>query len=170
MAVPWNSTATLAAVRLLPAQSAHTHRRSIGIPTSFPLQSATLKVNGVPQSAARGLRDQDVPTGRYPAQVFNINNAARNLVEIIANAARSDEDGDHRIRIYTIGMGELVRYNLGTRPEKSEEILMRMANDERSPDFNDEDQLEGKYFFAEGADDVSVAFQQLQNEIIRLSK
>ena len=102
------------------------------------------------------------------AQVWNINNAARNLVEYIANEARND-DGDYRIRIFTLGMGELVRYDLGTRPEKSEDILKRMANDITSPDYNP-DQLEGKYFFAQTADDVAPAFQALQNQIIRLSK
>ena len=53
--------------------------------------------------------------------------------------------------------------------ETSESILMRMANDKRSPDFNNA-QLEGKFFFAAGAEDVGAAFAQLQNEIIRLSK
>ena len=100
--------------------------------------------------------------------MFNINNAARNLIEIIGNEARND-GGDYKIRIYTIGMGELVRYNLGTRPEKSEDILKRIANDKTSPDFN-KDQLEGKYYFAKTADDVGPAFQALQNQIIRLSK
>ena len=51
--------------------------------------------------------------------MFNINNAARNLVEIIADQARSDAGGDYQIRIYTIGMGELVTYLLGTIPEPS---------------------------------------------------
>ncbi len=165
----WNHTTTMAQVPFLPLASAHTHRRSAGIPASFPLQSAALTVNGVAQSTARGLRNQNVTTGRYPADVFNINNAARNLVEIIANAARSDDDGDYRIRIYTIGMGELLKYSLGTMPERPEEILMRVANDDRSPDFND-GQLEGKYFFAATGADVGSAFQALQNEIIRLSK
>ncbi len=91
-------------------------------------------MKGVAQSAIRGLRNK-AGNGRYPAEVFNINNAARNLLEIIANAARND-NGDYKIRIYTIGMGELVRYNLGTMPEKPEDILMRIANDKRSPDFN----------------------------------
>jgi hypothetical protein len=165
----WNNTTTLPTVQFLPAQSAHTHRRSAGIPTSFPLQSSSLTVNGVSQATARGLRQRNTSNGRYPAQVFNINNAARNLVEIIADAARRDAGGDYPIRIYTIGMGELVRYRLGTLQEKSEEILMRMANDARSPDFNDQ-QLEGKYYFAATEADVSAAFQALQNEIIRLSK
>jgi hypothetical protein len=100
--------------------------------------------------------------------VWNINNASRNLLEIVANAARADA-GDYRIRIYTLGMGELVRYNLGTMPEKPEEILTRIANDKDSPDKNTA-QLEGKYFFAATPDDVGPAFQGIQNQIIRLTK
>jgi hypothetical protein len=115
------------------------------------------------------LRDKNPITGLYPAQVFNINNAARNLVEIIADAARADGDGEYPIRIYTIGMGELVRYQLGTRPETPESILKRMANDPSSPDFN-RDHLEGRYYFAETAGDIAAAFDALQNQIIRLSK
>jgi Flp pilus assembly protein TadG len=166
--LPWNSTTTHASVPYLPLTSWHTHRRSSGIPTSFPLQTAALTVNGAAQSARRGLRNWNAAEGRYPAEVFNINNAARNLVEIIANDARNDT-GDYPIRIYTIGMGELVRYMLGTMPEKSEDILMRIANDSRSPDFN-EDQLEGKYYFAKTPADVGPAFEALQSQIVRLSK
>jgi len=168
---PWNSTATSTsptAVPWLPLTSWHRWHRSTGIPTSFPLQDPSLTVNGIPQDTARGLRSKNLATGRYPAQVYNINNAARNLVEIISNAARND-DGDYKIRIYTIGMGELVRYRLGTRLEMSEEILKRMANDRTSPDFN-ANQLEGKYYFAQTAQDVGPAFAALQNEIIRLSR
>jgi Flp pilus assembly protein TadG len=164
----WNDPIVIPQVPHLPLTTWHTHHRSPGIPTAFPLQTAALTVRGVAQNAIRGLRDWDAVAGRFPAQVFNINNAARNVLEIIADAARND-DGDYRIRIYTIGMGELVRYNLGTMPEQPEEILMRIANDRRSPDFNDE-QLEGRYFFAQTEADVGPAFQQLQNQIVRLSK
>ena len=66
-------------------------------------------------------------------------------------------------------MGELVRYNLGTLEETSESILMRLANDARSPDKNPA-QLEGKYYFAMTESDVGPAFQSLQNQIIRLTK
>jgi hypothetical protein len=165
----WNNPNTLGQVPWLPLQATITQHRSGGIQQTFPLQSPNVYVNGVRQDQRRGLRQQNVATGRYPAQVFNINNAARNLIEIIAREARIDDDGDYRIRIYTIGMGELVRYRLGTLQETSESILMRMSNDKRSQDY-DAAQLEGKFFFAEGADDVGAAFQQLQNEIIRLSK
>lgn len=158
----------VAGMGYLPLTSFHGHRRSAGIPSTFPLQTSSLTVNGVPQSTKRGLRNQHATTKRYPADVWNINNAARNLVEIIADAARKDT-GDYRIRIYTIGMGELVRYNLGTIGEKSEDILMRVANDARSPDFN-ANQLEGKYYFAQTEADVGPAFQALQSQIVRLTK
>ena len=166
--VPWKSTSTLAQVPLLPTTSRVDQHRSNGIPTSFPLQSGAITVNGVKQSMARGLRNPNA-AGRFPADVFNINNAARNLVEIIANEARVDDDGDYPIRIYTIGMGELVQYMLGTIPERPEGILMRVANDARSPDFNG-DQLEGKFYYAKTGADVGPAFQSLQNQIIRLTK
>jgi len=166
----WNNYGAgniLTQVPTLPLTSFHANRRSPGMPSSFPLQTAALTVNGVPQSAVRGLRH--LTAGRYPAEVFNINNAARNLLEIIANEARTDVGGDYRIRIYTIGMGELVRYMLGTMPEKPEDILMRIANDKRSPDFNAA-QLEGKYYYARTEADVGPAFQALQGQIVRLSK
>jgi Flp pilus assembly protein TadG len=164
----WSSTQTLMQVPLLPLTTSHTHHRSSGIPTSFQLQSATLKVNGMAQSTRRGLRNKDLPTSRYPADVWNINNSARNVLEIIADAARSDT-GDYPIRIYTIGMGYLVRDQLGTMPEMPEDILKRIANDATSQDYNNT-QAEGKYYFAQTAADVAPAFEGIQNEIIRLSK
>ena len=125
----WADTTTLASpYQWLPATSWHTHHCSAGIPTAFALQTGALNVNGVPQNAVnrRGLRN--LTAGKYPADVFNTNNAARNLLEIIADAARND-NGDYKIRIYTIGMGVLVQYLLGTMPEKPEDILKRISND-----------------------------------------
>jgi len=169
LTVPWNSTQVIPQVPLLPVTSKHFFHRSAGIPDNFPLQTNAIKVDGQPQNTRRGLRNFNAAQGKYPAEVWNINNAARNLVEIIGNAARSDTAGDYKIRIYTIGMGELVRYDLGTRPETSESILKRVANDATSPDYNNQ-QLEGKYYFAQTEADVMPAFQQLQSQIIRLSK
>jgi Flp pilus assembly protein TadG len=169
LTTPWNSTQVIPQVPFLPVTSKHFFHRSTGIPDNFPLQTNAIKVDGQPQNVRRGLRNFNAAQGKYPAEVWNINNAARNLLEIIANAARNDAAGDYEIRIYTIGMGELVRYDLGTRPEKSEDILKRIANDASSPDFN-QDQLEGKYYYAQTEADVMPAFQQLQSQIIRLSK
>jgi hypothetical protein len=175
VAADWGTTSPAScpsAQKYLPTQSYHAYRRA-GTPNHFDLMSTTLKVDGTAQNLARPLRDKDTnaasPTfGRYPTEVWNVNNAARNLVEIIADAARSDA-GDYPIRIYTIGMGELVRYKLGTRKEMSEDILKRMANDPSSLDKNPTQQF-GKYFFAQTAADVAPAFQQLQNQLIRLTK
>lgn len=167
----WDSTAARtdlpAAARVMPDMSEHTHHRSAGIPTTFPWQVSTLKVDGVPQNATRGLRGPMVGT-KFPSQIWNLNNAARNLVEIIANEARND-NGDYRIRIYTIGMGALVKMQLGTRLESSESLLKRISNDATSMDFNSA-QLEGKYFYAQTAADVAPAFEGIQNQILRLTK
>jgi hypothetical protein len=167
LTTPWNSIATTT-VTELPVTSWLANHRSGGILTTFPLQTAALSVNGLPQNVKRGLRHFNAGTGHYPAEVFNINNAARNLVEIISNEARND-NGDYRIRIYTIGMGELVNYMLGTIPEMSSDVLKRMANDKLSPDYNAA-QLEGKFFYAPTAADVGPAFQGIQNQIIRLTQ
>jgi hypothetical protein len=167
--LPWNDTTTLGSAPYLPVATWHTHKRSSGIPTSFPLQTNTLTVNGASQQSVRGLRHFNAGVGKYPAEVFNINNAARNVLEIIGNAARNDAGGDYQIRIYTIGMSYLLRDTLGTMPEMPEDILKRISNDKSSPDFNSA-QLEGKYFYAPTAADVAPAFQGIQNQILRLSK
>jgi Flp pilus assembly protein TadG len=178
----WNNTCavagscpTTAQVPALPLTSYHANHRSSSIPTGFPLQVNYLTVEGTAQSTARPLRNKftsGTMNGRYPPEVFNINNAARNLIEIIADAARADAGGDYKVRIYTIGMGELVRFKLGTRKEMSEDILKRIANDDdggNNKDWN-KNQLTGKYYFAATAADVGPAFQALQNQIVRLSK
>ncbi len=121
------------------------------------------------QSSRRPLRNFNTTQNRFPAEVFNIRNAATNLTEIIANAVRSDNSGDYPIRIYSIGMGELVTLTLGTVPESSESVLMRISNDKRSQDYNSA-QKEGKYDFARTEADVGPAFQALQSQIVRLSK
>jgi predicted Zn-dependent protease len=153
----------------LPLASLNSHHRSGGIPTTFPFQTNALNVDGAAQSTRRGLMDWNAGVGRYPAHARNIRSAATNLVEIVANAARADADGDYPIRIYAIGMGQLVQHLLGARPETSESVLMRIANDRRSPDFIST-QMEGKYYFAQTEADVGPAFQALQSQIVRLSK
>jgi Flp pilus assembly protein TadG len=152
---------------VMPAASLHSYHRSSGIPTSFPLSSNALTVNGAPQSARRVIY-KNPANNKYQATVWNINNAARNLLEIIANEIRNDA-GDQRIRIYTIGMGYLLRDQLGTMPEMPEDILKRVSNDKSSPDFNPA-QLAGRYFYAPTAGDVEPAFQSIRSEILRLSK
>jgi Flp pilus assembly protein TadG len=160
-----------AACQRLPVTSYHPNGRA-GTSTQFALSSGSLKVNGVAQNVARPFQGVAVG-GKYPAYLTNINNAARNLLEIIADAARNDNSGAYRIRIYTIGMGALVKMNLGYMPETPESMLMRIANDKDSLDFQDfetTNQLEGKYFYAANAAAVEDAYAGILNEIVRLSK
>lgn len=152
----------------MPTNAHYTQHSSVGIPVNFPFVTNTLNVNGAPQSSRRSMI-VDPATGKYKTSLWNVNNAARNLLEIVANAARADAGGDYQIRIYTIGMGNLVRYMLGTMPETPESILKRISNDKTSADFNSA-QLEGKYFYAATAADVAPAFEGIQNQILRLSK
>ncbi len=165
----WSSNQVNPRVPWMPVDAFIANARSGGMPNNFPFQSNTLLVAGASQQSRRGLRNFNAAQNRWPADIWNVNNAARNLVEILGDRARADATGDYPIRIYTIGMGELVRYNLGTRQEMSEDILKRIANDASSPDRNTA-QLEGKYYFAATPDDVGPAFAALQNQIIRLTK
>ena len=74
--VAWNSTTVLSSVKWLPATTTQDHHRSAGIPTTFPLFTNALKVDGVPQSNVRGLRNFNAAQGKYPAEAWNIRNAA----------------------------------------------------------------------------------------------
>jgi len=149
----WNSGTPR--VLSLPSQSFHPTPSSTGIPTQFNLFDAAL-VGG------------NRPVGTT-VKVRNVNNAARNLVEIIANAARTDNSGSYPIRIFTLGMGQQLKLPSGSASETGEDILKRIANDPSSPDFRS-GQPEGKYYFAGDASKLNAAFQQIRNQILRLSQ
>jgi hypothetical protein len=171
---------TLQGLQHMPAESTHGGpNHSTTVPLHFPLQSHTLTVDGSPQDAVT-VRGMDVTNGNpsgtpayYEANVHNVNNAARNLVEIIANDARARYAGNtnapYPIRIYTIGMGPSLKTLYGTRPEYGEDILRRAANDPASPD-HISSQLDGRYFYAPNAASVQAAFAELKSELLRLSQ
>ena len=144
----------------IPLMSYHPTPASSGIPTAFHLYDSSLP-------GQRWLIDG---TGTdYPDHVQNANNASRNLAEIIANAARTDSSGAQPIRIYTLGLGDLLNYNAGSVPETGASILMRIANDPASPSFNS-NQAEGKYYFAGDTSQLATAFEAIRNQIVRLSQ
>ena len=73
----------------MPATSMHTHPSQPGHPDDVP--AADQHTEGQRCSAELGSRVcGNSRAGKYPSQIWNINNAARNLVEIIANAARDE--------------------------------------------------------------------------------
>jgi len=144
----------------LPLASFHPTHSSSGIPTGFNLYDSSLP----------GQRVLVGGNGSgYPDHVQNANNAARNLAEIIANAARADTSGSSPIRIYTLGLGDQLNQNGGSALETGTSILMRIANDPASPSFNPS-QAEGKYYFAGDTSQLASAFEAIRNQIIRLSQ
>ena len=144
----------------MPMTSFHPTHVSSGIPTAFNLYDSSLS----------GQRWLIGGTGTdYPDHVQNANNASRNLAEIIANAARADSSGAQPIRIYTLGLGDLLNQPAGGVPETGASILMRIANDPASPSFNS-NQAEGKYYFAGDTSQLASAFEAIRNQIIRLSQ
>ncbi len=159
LTTPWNSTQVIPQVPFLPVTSKHFFHRSGGIPDNFPLQTNALKVDGQPQNTRRGAEELQ---RRRRTSIRPRCGTSTTLRATSSKSSRmkraTTPPATISIRIFTIGMGELVRYDLGTRPEKSEDILKRIANDATSPDFND-DQLEGKYYFAQTEADVMTAFR-----------
>jgi len=140
----------------LPSQSYHPSPSSAGIPTQFNVLNSSL-VGG------------DRPAGGSSPTVRNVNNAARNLAEIIANEARNDTSGAYRIRIYTLGLGALLTIPSGALSERGDTILKRIANDPSSPSFNSAQQP-GQYFFAGDPTQLDAAFKAIRSQITRLTQ
>ncbi len=139
---------------------------------NLPLRSSHSGSSGAPSGF--GLWDPTLPNQRpligqtaagYSNHVQNANNAARNLAEIIANAIRSDTSGASKIRIYTLGLGDL----LNSARETGASILQRIANDPASTDFNPS-QLDGRYFYAGDVAQLDTAFQAVRDQIVRLTQ
>ena len=140
----------------LPAKSLHVGRsgRAAGFPLYVPGQRLLISD----------------PNGLYPNHVQNANNAARNLAESIANAIRDEsESGSSRIRIYTLGLGDLLNKNMGAALETGSSILQRIANDPASSDFNP-GELDGRYFYAGDVAQLDTAFQAVRDQIVRLTQ
>jgi hypothetical protein len=144
----------------IPLQSFHPTHVSASIPTGFALYDGALP-------GQRALIGRTA-TG-YPNHVQNANNAARNMVEIVANAIRADTSGAYPIRIYTLGLGAQLNANTGAPRETGSSILKRVANDRTSPSFRPS-QPEGKYFFAGDPAQLNAAFEAVRNHIVRVSE
>ncbi len=106
----------------------------------------------------------------------NVNRAARNMVENVANTARGQE-----IRIYTVGLGDALEtlepdfdgsncgYPSGsTSRERGSVILKRLANAVDS-DAHNASQPQGLYCWARRATDLDRCFSTIASEILRLT-
>jgi uncharacterized protein YegL len=104
----------------------------------------------------------------------NVNRAARNMVENVANTARSGT-GNNAVTIHALGLGLRLRTleaplcgGYGSN-EWGESILKRVAN---ATDANPRNasQPTGSYIYAQNATELDNAFQTIANQILRLSK
>lgn len=136
--------------------------------THLPLTGS----GGVPLASYRGERTITNASGGaagfpYDNTRCNVNRAARNMVENLANTARGQE-----IRVYTIGLGDALN-NLEVtfcgygNTERGANILKRLANSADSDRLNSA-QPQGLYCYAATAADLDRCFSTIASEILRL--
>jgi Flp pilus assembly protein TadG len=145
----------------LPRTSSH-QPTSIGMPSSFFIGKVLPnELNMAGAETADG----------FPNTPRNAYVAARNLAKTVADAIRSDTSGSSRIRIYTLGLGDLLEVPMGSvgEQETGSHILRGIANEKGSDDYNS-DQLDGRYYFAGDPDQLKASFQSLKDQIVRLTQ
>ncbi len=147
-----------------------THLPATGFGT-IPLSGRRTLTNA-PSPAVNGLGSA-VAGFPYGNTYCNMNRAARNMLENVADTARTQE-----IRVYTVGLGDALQTletsfsggNCGytAAAEKGETILKRLAN---TPDLStyDPNQPEGMYCWAQNAAALGPCFDKIASEILRLT-
>jgi Flp pilus assembly protein TadG len=96
----------------------------------------------------------------------NINRAARNLVEAMADKARSED-----IYVFTLGLGANLKSGTGPDNEPGEEVLKCLANTPDAPTrCRKPAQPSGLYCYAATTADLTPCFSRLASEILRLTK
>ena len=146
----WNS-----ADKLPPWYNAHNSRSNKNDPDKhdFPI------VTGTPRLVTADLSSDAIAKR-------NIDRAARNLVEAVANKAR-----DENIIVFTLGMGASLKSASGVDKETGESILKCMANVADGPSrcYNANKPV-GMYCYAATEADLTPCFSRLASAILRISK
>ena len=146
---------------------------SYGNITVLPIADYT---GTVPLASYNNRRTLSPPPGSAGSNTrCNLNKAARNMVENVANLARSDSDPIH---VYTLGLGERLNSleitfcSYGSE-EYGANILRRLANTPDSDTFHDlgnESKPSGLYVYAANASELDDAFQKIAAHIFRLTR
>ncbi len=135
----------------------------------------------VPLASYNGARTLTMSGGSIQNSRCNVNKAARNMVENVANEARSGS-GNDAITVMTLGLGarlnsleiDFCGYNLGS--ERGSTILRRLANTNDLDTDSDPlvshnaNQPTGLYCFAQTDENLDDCFQVIANQILRLTK
>jgi Flp pilus assembly protein TadG len=134
------------------------------------LPASGLSVNGLGNILLASYNNRRTLSGSpYTNSQCNVNKAARNMLENVANTAR-----DQAIKVYAIGLGARinsleVNYCDYGPEEHGSSILRRLAN-ASGVDTYDPAQASGLYIWAEDEGELSDAFTTIASEILRLSK
>jgi len=133
--------------------------------TSLPVQGR----GNVPLASFNGVRT--ITGTPYTNSRCNVNRAARNMVENLANTARSQ---DPPIYVYTIGLGaaltslEITFCGYSGTTERGSNILNRLANTSTS-DTRNASQPTGQYCFAQTDAQLESCFSRIASEVLRLA-
>lgn len=129
----------------------------------------------VPLASYNNMRQLLPVANGYEEQKCNVNMAARNMTENIANAARS-ESGEQGtpITVFTIGLGTMLTTLETSCPgygsgEYGENILKRLANVPGADTYN-RNQPSGIYAYAKDSSQLKAAFNSVAKTVLRLSK
>jgi hypothetical protein len=158
-----------------PARIFRHDRRNSSLGTYSISQLPELGLDAIPLAGYNNQRTLTTSGSAYQNSRCNVNKAARNMVENVANTAR-----DNDIHVYTLGLGsrlndlEITFCSYGPE-EFGANILRRLANangrdGKPVADTLDEEQPSGLYTFAANADELEAAFNQIASDILRLTR
>jgi Flp pilus assembly protein TadG len=159
----WNGQATeVLNVTTLPAYA--TWPSVGGSPAGPP--PTLFQVTSPPSGTGMAARAVNASYGSDPNYGFiDVNNAARNLPEEMANNARASG-----IYVYTLGLGDLLTQQKSWgNNEKGNAVLMNMANDADAPNHGT-DQPTGLYAYAADETELQQAFDEIASQLLRLTR
>ena len=134
------------------------------------LPNTGFDVTGVGEISLASYNNRRVLSGSpYTNTRCNVNKAARNMTENVANTARSQV-----VKIHSIALGAAVNsleitFCAYTASEVGSSLLKRLSNTSDSDAYNPA-QPAGLYVWAENAVDLDSAFTSIASEILRLSR
>jgi Flp pilus assembly protein TadG len=145
---------------------------SINIPTSSNPDSLTQTVNML---SYYGNTKRSLSGSPIVNTVCNVNYAARNMVENVANTARGGP-GTNAVTVFTIGLGDELLgqevpscYNSNDASEYGQNILQRLANVNGVDTYNP-NQSTGIYVHATDGTQLNNAFSQVKAALLRLCR
>ena len=127
-------------------------------------------MTGVGNIALASYNNRRTLTGSpYTNTRCNVNKAARNMVENVANTARSESIKIHAIALGSAVNSQEINFCSYGASEIGSSLLKRLSNTLDSDTYNAA-QPGGLYVWAENSTELDNAFSSIASEILRLSR